>query len=276
MFQYAQIDPVAFSLGPLHVRWYGLMYLVGFLGGWWLARIWGRRTGLLREQQVDDLLFYVVLGTVLGGRLGYVFFYQGERLLQDPLFLFRIWEGGMSFHGGLLGVMLALGLLARRHGLGFFQLTDFVALLVPIGLGAGRIGNFINGELWGRVTSVPWGVRLPCARFPEYCLGLGPDTPWSLPVHASQLYQAFLEGPLLLLILWLFATRRPPTMALSGLFLVCYGLFRFTVEFVRQPDMQLGFVAFDWLTMGQLLSLPMLLGGLVLLGLAYGRRREGA
>lgn len=276
MLQYTQPDPIALSLGPLQVRWYGLMYLVGFLGGWWLARQRGRSSGLFTVNQADDLLFYMVLGVVLGGRIGYVLFYQWGRFLQEPGFLLRIWEGGMSFHGGLLGVLLALWLLSRRQGREFFAVTDFVAPLVPIGLGAGRIGNFINGELWGRSTDLAWGMQVPCARFPEQCANLAADALWSLPLHPSQIYQAVLEGPVLFAILWWFSARSRPTMAVSGLFLLGYGSFRVVTEFFRQPDVQLGFIAFDWLTMGQLLSLPMIAGGLALLAVAYRRAGPAA
>jgi phosphatidylglycerol:prolipoprotein diacylglycerol transferase len=273
MIKYPEIDPVALALGPLQLRWYGLMYLVGFFGAWWLARIRVERLGLAGDgrQRVDDLLFYAVLGVVLGGRVGFALFYQFERLLEEPLFVLRIWEGGMSFHGGLLGVIVALWLFGRRHGIGFFRLTDFAAPLVPIGLGAGRIGNFINGELWGRPTDVAWAFQVPCERFPAYCAGLPYDRLWSLPLHPSQLYEAVLEGVLLFGILWWFSSRPRPLMSVSGLFLLCYGLFRFAVEFVRQPDDYLGFIALDWVTMGQLLSLPMIAGGLLLLVLAYRR-----
>jgi phosphatidylglycerol:prolipoprotein diacylglycerol transferase len=184
--------------------------------------------------------------------------------------LLRIWEGGMSFHGGLLGVLLAMWLYGRKTGRSFFQVTDFVAPLVPIGLGAGRIGNFINGELWGRVSDAPWAMRLPCARFPEYCGG-GVEG-FSAPHHPSMLYEAFLEGVVLFVILWVYSRKPRPTMAISGLFLLCYGVFRFAVEFVRMPDAHLGYLALDWVTMGQVLSAPMILFGLVLLALS---RRDG-
>jgi len=283
MFYFSPIDPVAFALDPftfpwigvvhLQIRWYGLMYLVGFAAAWGLGRYRARRTeGGLTPALLDDLIFFMVLGVILGGRIGFVLFYHTATLLEDPLYLFRIWEGGMSFHGGFIGVLLALWLFGRKHGLPFFYLGDFIAPLAPIGLLAGRIGNFINGELWGRVTDVSWGVKLPCDLFPAHCAGLPLDSLWSPPVHASQLYEAALEGALLFLILWLFSARPRPTMAVSGLFLLCYGLFRSIVELVREPDAHLGFLAFDWLTMGQLLSLPMLLAGALLLGLAYRNR----
>lgn len=273
MFRYPDIDPIALSIGPLHLRWYGLMYLVGFLAAWWLGRHRIERLGRgLEVQHLDDLLFYCVLGVVLGGRLGYVIFYQTAELLRDPLYLLRIWEGGMSFHGGLLGVILAEWLFARQRGIGIFQVADFVAPLVPIGLGVGRIGNFINGELWGRPTDLPWGVQVSCIDFPERCAGMAPTALWSLPLHPSQLYEAMLEGVGLFILLWFFSARPRPTMAVSGLFLLAYGVVRFLVELVRQPDPQLGYLAFGWLTMGQILSVPMVLGGLVLLSLAYRRR----
>ncbi|MDX1595155.1 MAG: prolipoprotein diacylglyceryl transferase [Gammaproteobacteria bacterium] len=256
-----QIDPVAIQIGPLAVRWYGLMYLVGFLLAWWLGRRRARRSGLLGPEQVDDLIFYAALGVILGGRFGYVIFYGFEQLLADPLYLLRIWEGGMSFHGGLLGVLVAAWLFGRKHGLGFFGVTDFVAPLVPLGLAAGRIGNFVNGELWGRVSDVPWAMVFP---------GAGPS-----PRHPSQLYEAFLEGFVLFALLWWFSARPRPRMAVSGLFLVGYGTARFAVEFAREPDAHLGFLAGGWLTMGMLLSLPMVVAGAVLMLLAY-RGRNGA
>jgi phosphatidylglycerol:prolipoprotein diacylglycerol transferase len=256
-----QIDPIAIQLGPLAIRWYGLMYLIGFAAAWWLGRRRARRPGSgWRAEQVDDLVFYAALGVILGGRVGYVLFYGFEQLLADPLYLLRIWQGGMSFHGGLLGVLVAAWLFGRKHGFGFFGTTDFVAPLVPLGLGAGRIGNFVNGELWGRVSDLPWAMVFAHA---------GP-----LPRHPSQLYEALLEGLVLFLLLWFYSARPRPRMAVSGLFLVGYGAARTAVEFAREPDAHLGFLAGGWLTMGMLLSVPMVVAGAVLMGLAY--RHGGA
>ncbi|MDN3524296.1 prolipoprotein diacylglyceryl transferase [Halomonas sabkhae] len=256
MLTYPSIDPVAISIGPFQVHWYGLMYLIGFLAAWWLGRRRAERIGLTRDD-VGDLLFYGALGVVLGGRLGYALFYGMEQWLADPLWVLRVWDGGMSFHGGLLGVLLAAWWFARRKRLAFFTLTDFVAPLVPIGLGAGRIGNFINHELPGRVTDLPWGMPFP---------GVGPE-----PRHPSSLYEAVLEGLVLFVVLWWVSAKPRRRGFISGLFLVLYGIFRFAVEFVRRPDPQLGFIAFDWLTMGMLLSLPMIIAGA---GLMVWSRRQ--
>lgn len=259
MLRHPQFDPVAISLGPLKIHWYGLTYLVGFVVGWWLGRIRARKPwSPINEQQMGDMLFYIAIGVILGGRFGYVILYNFDRFLVDPLWLLRVWEGGMSFHGGLLGVMLAMWWFGHKVGRSFFQIADFVAPLVPVGLGAGRIGNFINGELWGKPTDVSWGMVFPQA----------PD---ALARHPSQLYQFALEGVALFLALWWFSSRPRPKMAVSGLFLALYGCFRFLVEFVRQPDPQLGYLAFDWLTMGQVLSFPMILAGLALIVIAYRR-----
>lgn len=260
MLPYPQIDPVAIALGPLKIHWYGLMYLVGIGGAWLLA---SRRLKDFdpswSKEKLSDLVFWVAMGVILGGRLGYALFYDLPAYLAEPLKILRVWEGGMSFHGGLIGVMLATWLFGRRNGKSFFQLMDFIAPLVPIGLGAGRIGNFINAELWGKVTDVPWAMVFPNG---------GPD-----PRHPSQLYQFALEGVALFAILWLYSRKPRPTMAVSGLFAICYGIFRFIVEFVRVPDAQLGYLAWNWLTMGQVLCLPMILGGIGLMVWAYRRAK---
>ena len=253
MIDYPQIDPVALALGPLKIRWYGLMYLVGFAAAWFLARSRARRPEFgWKIEWVDDLIFYLAVGLIVGARLGYTLFYGMAGILADPLSLLRIWEGGMSFHGGLLGVALAVWLFGRKVGKSFFETADFVAPLAPLGLCAGRIGNFINGELWGKATDVPWAFVVN-----------------GEPRHPSQLYEAGLEGIVLFVILWLYSSKRPPTMAVSGAFLLFYGLFRFSVEFVRVPDAHLGYLALDWITMGQILSTPMVLFGLLFLFLAY-------
>ncbi len=274
MLYYLEIDPIALALGPLRIHWYGLMYLLGFAAFWLLGRYRAARPNSgWTAQMVEDVLFYGVWGVILGGRLGYMLFYNFSQMREDPFSFFRVWEGGMSFHGGLIGVLIALWLFARRRGLGFFQVTDFVAPLVPLGLFAGRIGNFINGELWGKLTDLPWGMHLPCDRFPQTCLAT--EGQWSPPVHPSQLYEAGLEGLALFCILWFFARRPRPVGAVSGLFLLLYGCFRFALEFIRLPDAHLGYLFLGWVTMGQLLSLPMILAGIFLLLLAY-RSAENA
>ncbi len=263
MLNYPQIDPVAISLGPLKIHWYGIMYLIAFGAAWWLGRLRARRPGSgWTDEQISDLIFYGALGVVLGGRIGYTLFYNFSHFLSDPVSIFRIWEGGMSFHGGLLGVLVAMWLFGRKYRHSFFELTDFIAPLVPIGLATGRLGNFINGELWGQPTTLPWGMVFP---------GAGP-----LPRHPSQLYEMFLEGIVLFIILWVYSSKPRPRMAVSGVFALGYGVFRFAVEFVRQPDEHLGFIAFGWLTQGQLLSAPLIVLGMVLLWLAYRHQPEQA
>jgi len=256
MLIHPQFDPVALHLGPLAIRWYGLMYLLAFA----LFLLLGRQRIKTGPQpgwtvkELDDLLFYGVLGVVLGGRLGYVLFYQPAHFLAHPLEIFSVWQGGMAFHGGFLGVLVAMGLFARQTGKSWLAVTDFIAPLVPLGLGAGRIGNFINGELWGRPTDVPWAVIFPQID--------------SIPRHPSQLYQFALEGLALFTLLWLFSRRPRPTGAVSGLFLVGYGSFRFLAEFTREPDNFLGLLALD-LSMGQWLSLPMIAAGVIMTRWAY-------
>ena len=257
MFAYPHPDPVALSLGPLHVRWYGLMYLLGFLAAWWLARRRATRPGSTwTPVEVDDLIFYCALGVILGGRIGWMLFYGTERILADPLSVLRIWEGGMSFHGGLAGVLVALAVFASRRGKHLVDVFDFTAPLPAIGFGAGRVGNFINGELWGKPTDVPWAVVVD-----------------GVPLHASQLYEALLEGLALFVILWWFTAKPRPRWAPSGLFLLCYGVFRFGVEFVRVPDANRGYLFLDWVTMGQILSFPMIVAGLWMLAVAYRRNQ---
>ncbi|MGO2243293.1 MAG: prolipoprotein diacylglyceryl transferase [Halomonas sp.] len=250
MINYPTIDPVAISLGPLQVHWYGLMYVVGFVAAWWLGCRRASRLGL-NNDDIGDLLFYCAIGVVAGGRLGYALFYGLGQWSADLLWIFRVWDGGMSFHGGLLGVLLAAWIFARRKKLAFLTLTDFIAPLVPIGLGAGRIGNFINHELPGRLTSLPWGMPFP---------GMGPE-----PRHPSALYEAILEGAVLFAILWWVSAKPTARGFISGMFLVCYGVFRFMVEFVRLPDAHIGFIASDWVTMGMLLTLPMMALGLLII-----------
>ena len=258
MLTYPEIDPVIFSIGFLKIRWYGLMYVIGFLFAWWLAR---RRCksahSPITAEQVDDLIFYGMLGVIIGGRIGYALVYGTEQLLSDPLYLFKITEGGMSFHGGLAGVMIAMWLYGRRLGLTMWRMTDFVAPIVPLGLGFGRIGNFINGELWGKPTDVPWGFMVN---------GQG--------LHPSQLYEALLEGFILFAILWWYSARPRPYMAISGLFLLLYGAFRFIVEFYRVPDAHLNYLALGWVTMGQILCVPMIATGVIMLAMAYRAGEE--
>lgn len=274
---YPDIDPVALQLGAVKIHWYGISYLVAFLAGWKLALLQARSRDDWDAQAVERLVFYVMLGVVAGGRVGYILFYGYGSWLEDPWRLLRVWEGGMSFHGGLLGVLIAMWLFARRQNQPFFQVTDFIAPIIPVGLLSGRIGNFVNGELWGRPTDLPWGMQLACERFYHVCyskLDLPATSLISPPLHPSQLYQAMLEGLLLLIILWLYARLRPPLMAVSGLFLLLYGLFRFLVEFVRMPDAHIGYLWAQWLTMGQLLSLPMIIAGIFLLQRAYKPERS--
>ncbi|SNY55848.1 phosphatidylglycerol:prolipoprotein diacylglycerol transferase [Arsukibacterium tuosuense] len=254
---FPDIDPVLVSIGPLfgygplNIHWYGVMYAVAFGLAYWLANRAAAKPGSgWTKEQVSDLLFFGFLGVIVGGRLGYVFFYNFGQLLAEPLYLFKTWEGGMSFHGGLLGVLLAMAWFARRYHKSYLQLGDFVAPLIPLGLAAGRLGNFINGELWGRTTDVPWAVMFPNAG--------------SLPRHPSQLYHVLLEGILLFIIIMLVRRLKPATGTVGGVFLLGYGVFRFFVEFFRQPDAHLGVLSAG-MTMGQWLCLPMIAAGLGLI-----------
>lgn len=257
---FPQIDPVIFSVGPISLRWYGLMYLVAFGLAWWLANRAAKKSGSgWTEQQVSDLLFIGFLGVVLGGRVGYVLFYQFGQFLADPIYLFKIWTGGMSFHGGLLGVLVAMAWFAWRNKKGFLQLGDFVAPLIPLGLAAGRLGNFINAELWGRPTDVPWAVLFP---------GAGP-----LPRHPSQLYEFALEGIVLFALIMLVRRSSPPAGTLGGVFLAGYGSARFFVEFYREPDAHLGVLSAG-MSMGQWLSLPMIIAGIALIIYAYSQQQK--
>lgn len=297
MLIHPQFDPVALHLGPLAIRWYGLMYLAAFIMFLWFGRLRTRQPHIAAEgwsgRDLDDMLFYGVLGVILGGRLGYVLFYKADWYFAHPLDIFKVWEGGMAFHGGFLGVVVAMMLYARMRGRSWMQVTDFIAPMVPCGLAAGRLGNFINGELWGRVASpnLPWAMMFPQAQ--------GEDREWllshaqqaitsgvqavfdqyhMLPRHPSQLYQFAGEGVLFFILLWLYARKPRPMGAVSGAFLLGYGVFRFAAEFAREPDNFLGLLAAN-LSMGQWLSLPMILVGIVMLVWAYrraGRNGNGA
>ncbi len=259
MLPYPQIDPVALAIGPLKIHWYGLMYLIGIGAAWLiLSRRLNRFDPTWTKEKLSDLVFWVAMGVIVGGRLGYVLFYDLSAYIANPLLIFEVWKGGMAFHGGLIGVMLAVWWFGKRNGKSFFQIMDFIAPVVPIGLGAGRIGNFINAELWGKASDVPWAMIFP-------------TDPQQLARHPSQLYQFALEGVALFLILWLYSRKPRPTMAVSGMFALFYGIFRFIVEFVRVPDAQLGYLAFGWVTMGQILCIPMIVGGLLLIWWAYNR-----
>ncbi|TYK66338.1 prolipoprotein diacylglyceryl transferase [Colwellia echini] len=261
--QFPVIDPIIFSIGPVSLRWYGAMYLIGFLAAMFLAnKAADRSKGEWTREQVSDLLFYSFLGVILGGRVGYVLFYQFEYFLSDPLYLFEIWQGGMSFHGGLLGVILAIFIFARKTKKSFLAVGDFVAPLVPIGLGMGRLGNFINAELWGRQTDVPWAMVFPTDSL-------------QVPRHPSQLYEFALEGVVLFAILY-FISRKTNRLGLaSGAFLIGYGVFRSIVEFFREPDAHLG-LYFSFISKGQILSIPMIVAGMLIIYLGYLAQQKSA
>ena len=259
MLVHPNFDPVVFSIGPLAVRWYGLMYLTAFGCVWWLgSRRIGKGVAPITREQFDDMIFFGILGVIVGGRLGYVLFYKPAYYLAHPLEVFAVWQGGMSFHGGFLGVLLAMAWFARKTDRRWLDIMDFLAPLVPLGLAAGRLGNFINGELWGRVTDVAWGMVFR---------GAGP-----LPRHPSQLYEMATEGLLLFVLLWFYSARRRPRGAVSGLFLIGYGLARFACEYTREPDDYLGLLALG-MSMGQWLSAPMVIAGAIMMAWAYRARR---
>lgn len=260
MLTYPQIDPVAFQFGPLKVHWYGISYVAGILLAWWLMRLRATRFHFT-YQQVADLVFYATIGVIVGGRLGSVLFYNLPYYLEHPLEIIMLTRGGMSFHGGLIGVLLAFAWFSRITGTRFFEVSDFLAPVVPVGLFFGRIANFINGELWGAPSNLPWAMVFP-----------HPDA-GGIPRHPSQLYEALLEGVLLFIILWVYSAKPRPAMAVSGLFLLLYGVFRGLVEFVREPDAHIGYVAYGWVTMGHVLSAPMILFGLLFIISAYNRQR---
>jgi phosphatidylglycerol:prolipoprotein diacylglycerol transferase len=266
MLTYPHINPIAisigpvFGLGPLKIHWYGIMYLIGFVAAWLLARYRARKPGSTwTALDIDDLIFYCAMGVILGGRIGWCIFYGHDVIAENWLNIFHIWDGGMSFHGGMLGVLAAVWLFARIKKKHVADVLDFVAPLPGIGLMAGRLGNFINGELWGKPTTLPWGFRV-----------MDPDGQMVVR-HASQLYEATLEGLVLFLVLWWFTSKPRPRLAPTGLFLVLYGLARFTVEWVRLPDANIGYLAGDWLTMGMLLTMPMILVGAITMAFAYRR-----
>ncbi len=269
---YPIIDPVILPLGgDFAIRWYGVSYLAGFAMVWWLGNLRAKTNpDNWRKEEISDLVFFGALGAVLGGRLGYVLFYKLDDLLGDPLYLFRIWEGGMSFHGGLLGVIVGIWLFARKQERPLIKVMDFLAPLCPVGLGFGRLANFINMELPGRVTDSPLGLIYPCKAV--QALNLTCTTEWE-PVarHPSPLYQAFTEGLLLFILVWWVSSKPRPAGMVAGTFLLGYSAFRMTTELFRSPDAHLGFIAFDWLTMGQLLSLPMFIAGILLL--VWSRRQ---
>lgn len=262
MLVHPQFDPVAIYLGPVSIHWYGLMYLLGFILFILLGRyrIKHNPQMALNETILDDLLFYGMLGVILGGRLGHVLFYQFDYYLLQPLEIFAVWKGGMSFHGGFLGVITAMAILARKYKLQWLAVTDFIAPLVPLGLGAGRIGNFINAELWGRTTEVPWGMVFPNVD--------------SLARHPSQIYEFVLEGIVFFVLLWIYSAKSKPVGAVSGMFLIGYGILRSAAEFFREPEDGFMGVLTLGISMGQWLSLPMVITGIWMINWAYKKQTE--
>lgn len=295
MLIHPQFNPIALQIGPLAIRWYGLMYLLAFVLGILILRLRLRQHQIAEQQwtrrDIDDILFYAVLGVILGGRIGYILFYKADYYLANPLDVFKVWQGGMSFHGGFLGVALAMMLFARSRKRPFLQVTDYIAPAVPLGIAAGRFGNFINGELWGRVTSpsAPWAMLFPDAAGEDRQWMLGhaseavsrglvtvyEQTRGLLPRHPSELYEMALEGIILFIAMWLFSRKPRPLGAVTALFVMGYGIARCLVEFTRQPDDFLGLLALG-LSMGQWLSIPMILFGVVLMMWAYRRRAVSA
>lgn len=278
MIAYPEIDPVVIALGPVKIHWYGMMYLIAFASVWWLGK---RRASqphsIIRPDQIDDLVFYGALGAVLGGRIGSVFFYNIDSFINDPLYLLKIWQGGMSFHGGFMGVLVAMEWYRRKIGCSFFQLTDFIAPLIPLGLAAGRLGNFINAELWGAPGTVPWAMKLSCEQFPpdRFVDFAGPLC--FSPRHPSQLYEMIFEGLLLFILLWLISAKPRPVMTVSGYFLMLYGMARTGVEFIRLPDAHIGYLLnTDWLTKGIVLSVPMIIFGIGFIIFAHRKNRDAA
>jgi len=257
MIPYPHINPNIVTLGPVALHWYGLMYVLGFVAGWWLAHRRAAQPGSTwKPKDVEDLIFYAAIGVIFGGRIGSVLFYGMDEELNDYWYVFKIWKGGMSFHGGLIGVILALVLFAKQRGRSIMDVYDFTVPLPALGLMFGRIGNFINGELWGKPTDVPWAFVVD-----------------GTPRHASQLYESFLEGLVLFIIIWLFTRKAKPQLAPTGLWLLCYGVFRFAVEFVRIPDANRGYLLWGWVTEGQLLCLPMIVLGMYILTWSYRHKR---
>jgi phosphatidylglycerol:prolipoprotein diacylglycerol transferase len=256
MIPYPGFNPIAFEIGPIKIHWYGIMYLVGFVAAWWLARVRAQRPGSTwKAADVDDLIFYCMLGVIFGGRIGYLLFYGWAEQWEHWWYPFAIWKGGMSFHGGMLGVLIAMTVFARYRGRASADVYDFTVPLAPPGLFFGRIGNFINGELWGKPTTLPWGFKVD-----------------GVVRHPSQLYEALIEGLLLFVVLWWFTSRPRPRLAASGLFLLIYGAGRTLIEMVRLPDKEIDYLYGGWLTEGMLLCIPMIVAGIALLTYAYRRR----
>ena len=260
--KYLVIDPVILDLGFVKIYWSGVMYLFAFLSAYLLARYRAKSSEKWNSSNVDDLIFYGALGVVLGGRVGYLLFYNFTSFITNPLIFFNFQNGGMSFHGGFIGILIATILFNKNSKFSFFETTDFIAPLIPLGLAFGRIGNYINGELWGKVTSSAFGIYAPDQS------GI-----WAQR-YPTQLYEALLEGVILFFILWFFSKNNKPLMATSALFSIFYGIFRFIIEFIRVPDSHIGYLAFEWLTMGQLLSFPMVLVGLFVFYKSYYIKRQ--